>query len=617
MREFTFGLVSFLGQYGVPFFAALVLSLLCTPVVRRLAVKYKFVSFPKQDRWRKRVVASLGGIAIFTAFIIPYLVFGSHDLLSVGFAFAAFGIFLLGLIDDIVHIKPDTKLIGQIITACVVIMFGASFKITPFPMVNFALTIFWVVAIINAFNLLDNMDGLCAGVASIAALILCAHSIMTSDANTTVLSLILLGSTLGFLRYNFNPAKIFMGDSGSMFLGYVLAWGTLMGAAKEKASLLVTMAIPVLLLIVPIFDTAFVTLARFFNNRPISQGGKDHTSHRLVALGLSERKAVLLLYVISAICGLGVLLYNRILFTHLVILYAVFFIGLFIFGIFLSSEVKVYTGQELNKLKNGKKLNGKVIFSGVIYNKRRIIEVILDFIIITISYITAYVLRFEGILFNLNLNLIAQSLPIVLVTKFVVFYSFGLYRGVWRYVGIYDLIAILKATLVGSMLSVFALFFLFRTAYYSRTVFIIDWFITFLSVSGVRILFRLYKEFFANIRLGGKRVLIFGAGDAGELALREIRQNRALGYKPIGFIDDDEDKLDRVIHGLKVFGTGRALEKLIYKYKIDELLVAVPGSQKRRLSEIYEVCDRLNVPHREVSKIIEIKREVNPEREGT
>ena len=609
MKIFLTAIINFAIEYGLPFISALCLSLIFTPLVRRLAVRYKFVSFPKQDRWRKRVVALLGGVAIFGAFLIPYFVFGVRDLKFIGFIFGALGIFWLGLIDDIVNIKPDTKLIGQIIIACIVVMFGISFNISKTPLVNIPLTIFWIVAIVNAFNLLDNMDGLCAGIAAISSLILCAYSIINDNTQLIILSLITLGSTLGFLRYNFNPAKIFMGDSGSMFLGYVLSVAALIGSDKEKSGLLIIMAIPVLVLAVPIFDTIFVTLARTLNNRPISQGGKDHTSHRLVTLGLSEKNAVLLLYGISAICGLVALLNSRTHFVYILILLAALFIGLFVFGIFLGTEVKVYSPEEVDSSKNRRKLNGKIIFNGFIYNKRRIVEVILDFILVSASYISAFWLRFEGPLFDLNIAVILQSLPLVVIIKLTTFYSFGLYRGVWRYVGLYDLVSIFKAAFTSSILVIIALVFIFPTKSYSRTIFIIDWLITFMSISGVRILFRLYKEFFANIRITGKRVLIFGAGDAGELVLREIRQNNQLGYKAIGFIDDDKDKLERVIHGVKVLGTVADLEKLIYKYKIDELILAIPNLNKKKTSDIYGICNKANIPFREVSKMIEIKLE--------
>lgn len=584
------------------------LSLLFTPIVRRLAIRYKFVSFPKQDRWRKRLVASLGGSAIAASFFISYLIFIKHDLISMGFAFGALGVFWLGFVDDIINIKPDTKLIGQIVIACIVIMFGIQFNLTSSPLINVPLTILWVVGIINAFNLLDNMDGLCAGIAVIAAFMMCIHSIFNNNIQLAVFFIIIIGATLGFLKYNFNPAKIFMGDCGSMFLGYTLAAGALMGKVTERSELLLTMAIPVLILTVPIFDTIFVTLTRTLNNRPISQGGKDHTSHRLVLLGLSEKKAVLLLYLISGICGAGAVLYDKLNFIHMSVFVAIIVVGLFIFGVFLSSEVKVYLDEDTNGGKDRKRPNGKIFLNGFIYNKRRIMEVILDFILISVSYILAFILRFEGVLFGLNMPLIIESLPIVVIIKLLMFYSFGLYRGVWRYIGLYDVIAIFKATSISSILSVVALVFFFRFRYYSRTVFVIDWILTFIAVSGVRMLFRLYKEFFANLKVAGRRILIFGAGDLGEMALREIRQNRALPYKAIGFIDDDPDKIDRIIHGIKVLGKGNDLEKLIYRYKIDEILIAIPISAKKRYRETQDTCTRTGISCKEVSKIIQIEK---------
>lgn len=594
---------------GSSFLLSLALSLICTPLVRRLALKYKFVSFPKQDRWRSRVVATLGGIAIFVSTVIACAIFARRDLRFAGYLFGALGIFWLGLVDDIVTIKPDTKLIGQIIVACIVIMFGIRFNVTANALINIPLTVFWIVGIINAFNLLDNMDGLCAGIASISAMMLAVHSAINDNGQVIVLSLALIGSTLGFLRYNFNPAKIFMGDCGSMFLGYTLAVSALMGSPKEKSSLFMTILLPAMVLIVPIFDTTFVALNRMFHSKPVSQGGRDHTSHRLVSLGLSERNAVLFLYLVSFACGLGGLLYNRLNFLHLSILSAILLTGLVMLGIFLGTEVKVYNEADLKETKIKKQLNGKIVFNGFIYNKKRIVEVILDFILIAISYISAFILRFEGVLFGINIQLILESLPVVLIIKILTFYYFGLYRGVWRYVGLYDLIAIFKATLLSSVFSIVVLVFFFRFKYFSRTVFVIDWLLTLVSISGARLIFRLYMEFFANLRFGGKRVLIFGAGDRGELALREIRHNASLGYKAIGFVDDDKEKLNRLIHGVKVLGSTADLEKLIRVCKIDEVLVAIPVSDKKKCSEIYGICTGANIAFRQVSKIIQSKKE--------
>ncbi|MEI8175732.1 MAG: hypothetical protein WCG78_02570 [Candidatus Omnitrophota bacterium] len=591
-------------RYLIPFLVSLGLTLALTPLVRRFAVKYKFVAYPKQDRWRMRVVATLGGVAIFVSFLVSYILFGRLTFASLGFLFGVFGIFWIGLIDDLVHIKPDTKLIGQIIIACVTIMFGLRFNITASPLINIPLTIIWIVAIINAFNLLDNMDGLSAGVAAISSLILFVHALISHNAQLAVLSVALLGATLGFLRYNFNPAKIFMGDCGSMFLGYILATAALSDTGSAKSGLLITMAVPALVLAVPIFDTVFVTLMRTLHHRPISQGGKDHTSHRLVTLGFSERSAVLFLYLVSALCGAAALLYPRIPFAYSFVLTAALSIGLFIFGVFLGTEVKVYSTDEADDPVNKKRLAGQFLIDGFVYNKRRIVEVFIDAAIVASAYILAFVLRFGAAAFGVNMPLILESLPLMLTIKLVAFYGFGLYRGVWRYIGLYDVIAIAKATLVGSAAAVIALLYLFRFGNYSRTVFVIDGLLTFMAICGVRVLFRLYREFFANIGSSGRRVLIFGAGDAGELVLRELRQNRALAYKPVGFVDDDEQKVDRVIHGVRVLGRTRDIERLVEKFRIEEILITIPLARSRKGCDVRGVCDRLNISYSEVSKII-------------
>lgn len=591
-------------NYILAFFISFIITFIATPIVRAFSIRNRIVSYPKKDRWRKRVVATLGGVSIFTSTTIVFLLFSKFDISFLGFLIGGMLIFCLGLTDDIIHIKPDTKLIGQIIVACFVIMFGVAFNITSNPLINLLFTILWIVGIINSFNLLDNMDGLCVGITAISSAMLAIHSLMNANTQLLLFSIAILGACLGFLRFNFTPAKIFMGDCGSMFLGYNLAMIALFGAAKEKSGLLMTLALPSMFLAVPIFDTLLVTLSRTMNNRPISKGGRDHISHRLVALGMSEKTAVIFLYIVSGICGLLAVTYEKMNIIINAIIITILAVSLLVFGIFLGSEVQVYSESELERLRRYKRLNGKVILNGFVYNKKRILEVILDFILITISYVASYLLRYEGMLSDTTISLILQSLPILLILKFFMFYFFGLYRGVWCYIGLYDLVAIFKATTASTVLSIVVILFLFRFKDYSRTVFIIDWFITFVFISGVRILFRIYKEFFANIRLTGKRILIFGAGDAGELALREIRQNRALGYKPVGFVDDDESKQNRVIHGIKVLGRGDELEKLIYKYKVDEVLIAIPSSKTSRLKDIQHICSKVNIPFGEISKII-------------
>jgi UDP-GlcNAc:undecaprenyl-phosphate GlcNAc-1-phosphate transferase len=267
------------------------------------------VAKPKTDRWHKKPTAMLGGVAIWLSVMITYLAFLPHTPYSLRIMIASTFLFVVGLVDDLLHIKPYQKLVGQIMGSAYIVYYGMTLPWTSSSSVNIALTIFWLIGITNAINLLDNMDGLAAGIGIIASGFLALSFINTGQITEALTLLAFAGALLGFLIYNSNPASIFMGDCGSMFIGLFLASAALVNVSGGRSrSLLPVLAVPILVLFIPIFDTTFVTILRKLSGRSASQGGRDHTSHRLVALGLSERRAVWMLYGFAALSGLlGVL----------------------------------------------------------------------------------------------------------------------------------------------------------------------------------------------------------------------------------------------------------------------------------------------------------------------
>ena len=275
--------------------AALVAAVL-TYAVRELAHKIGFVAKPKADRWHKRPTAMMGGAAIFLATALMYTAFVPKTKESlILFAGSTF-LFIVGLVDDILHIKPYQKLAGQLIGATFVVGMGLKLPITGYELVDIWITVFWIIGITNAVNLLDNMDGLAAGIAAIASISLSFSFAANGQTAELALIAVFIGSLLGFLVFNFNPASIFMGDCGSMFVGFLLSTSVLLNQTGGRSRGLVPiLAVPVLILFVPIFDTTFVTVLRKLWGKKASEGGRDHTSHRLVALGLSERNAVMML----------------------------------------------------------------------------------------------------------------------------------------------------------------------------------------------------------------------------------------------------------------------------------------------------------------------------------
>jgi UDP-GlcNAc:undecaprenyl-phosphate GlcNAc-1-phosphate transferase len=293
--------------------ASLIASLVLTPIVIALARRIGAVARPKSDRWHSRPTAMLGGVAIALSVAGTLLAFVPLTRDNVVVIAASSALFLVGLIDDFLHVRPYQKLIAQLIAAGAVIWFGLVLPWTNWPALNVAITLFWLVGITNAVNMLDNMDGLAAGVSAIAAAFLGLNFIANHQPAEAVMLAAFAGAVIGFLVYNHHPASIFMGDCGSMFLGFFLASIALVsgtGGGRSR-SVVAVLAVPVLVLVVPIFDTTFVTLMRKLAGRAASQGGRDHTSHRLVALGLSEKWAVWMLYAFAAAAGALAMLVRR------------------------------------------------------------------------------------------------------------------------------------------------------------------------------------------------------------------------------------------------------------------------------------------------------------------
>lgn len=293
-------------EVWLPALLALLATAALTPLVTWLARRVGMVSAPSKDRWHSRPTALLGGVGMFVAVLAVLLL-----AVDVPPAFrrailpAAALLFVMGLIDDIATLKPIQKLAVQIVAAAIVIQAGLLLPWTSSPAVNALITMFWLVGITNAVNMLDNMDGLAAGVAAIASVFLAIHCFSRGRIAEGATITVLAASLCGFLLYNSQPASIFMGDCGSMFIGFFLGCAALLATAGGAAQgPLPVIAVPVLTLLIPIFDTTFVTLMRKLAGRSASQGGRDHTSHRLVALGLSERRAVWVLYALATLSGL-------------------------------------------------------------------------------------------------------------------------------------------------------------------------------------------------------------------------------------------------------------------------------------------------------------------------
>lgn len=293
---------------------ALVISLVAVPFVAKLAVKIGAVDKPNARKVHTKLMPRMGGLAIYLSFFI--VLFLSHNITQQHIGLFAGGtvLILVGIIDDMKDIPAKVKLLGQIAAACIVVASGVRVEFMTnfilggmFPLYIFSVpfTVVWIVAIINAVNLIDGLDGLAAGTSIIAAVTMAISGYATGQTEMASMALILIGATLGFLKYNFHPAKIFMGDTGSMFLGYNLAVLAVMGFTKSFT--LLSLVTPILVLAIPILDTLFAIIRRKMNNKPIFKPDKNHLHHCLLNYGFSHRDTVLVIYAVSAVlalCGL-------------------------------------------------------------------------------------------------------------------------------------------------------------------------------------------------------------------------------------------------------------------------------------------------------------------------
>ena len=305
-----------LGTILLALVLALVVSFLSTPIVKSFAYKLGAIDVPKDARrMHKTPIPRMGGLAIFFGFIISFLIFGEIDHQMKGILLGAVIIVVMGIIDDITPLKARLKFCVQIIAALIPVLNGVQITCISNPNIfsdnpywNFGwlaipITVLWIVGLTNAVNLIDGLDGLAIGVSTISALTMLAIAILVAEPHVAIIMAALVGGCIGFMPYNMNPAKIFMGDTGSTFLGYILACTTILGLFKFYA--VISFVVPFLILGLPIFDTLFAIIRRISHGQNPMAPDRGHVHHRLIDMGLNQKQAVAVLYVISGILGLS------------------------------------------------------------------------------------------------------------------------------------------------------------------------------------------------------------------------------------------------------------------------------------------------------------------------
>ena len=575
--------------------AALVLWTLLRPAFGRRALGERLVAVPTGERWHERSTPSFGGVGIYCGFaagILLAIAVGAVDASSelLGVLAGATLLFAAGLADDLWTLSPVAKLGTQFGAAAIVLASGLSVEIVGNDVLAVALALVWLVGITNAFNLLDNMDGLAATLAAIA----CAYyalDAVTEHPNRVALVLALaLGlACAGFLPFNLRPgraAAVFMGDSGSQVLGFTLAALALSSSWKVAGTTVTTVLLPLLVLAVPILDTTLVTIVRLLERRPVTRGGRDHSSHRLVYHGLSERRAVALLAAVATAVGATGVAYNILDEPRVTI-----------FGVLVTFVLLVQFASVLSDLeersRRGEAESGLPVRA--LMQPRRLVEVLADFTAILASFSLAYLLLVDGLGTAYQQEIYLAALPILLGARYVAFVAFVVYRRIWRFAGARDLSSLAAATFLSAPIALGLLVATRPLEEFPWQIFVVDALLCFVLVAASRLALRALPELRDRT---GKRVLIVGAGRSGRSLARELQETA--GERVIGFLDDNLLLRRRRIQGVIVIGNLDDATRFVPG--VDEVLVTIPDAPVERLQPVLDACTGAGVSCRFVRR---------------
>ena len=578
--------------YPALFIFAFSLSLAFSPFMRRFAFAIGAVDLPGERKIHSVPIPRIGGLVIASSITLTLFAawtFGNimPSVFVVGLTswwpllIGATIVFLGGICDDIRPLPAWGKFLVQAIAAAIAIALGARIDHVSFlgsDSMNLAamaipLTFLWIVGITNAFNLIDGLDGLAVGLGSIAAGTCAILFFLRGDAQDALLLVIVLGALLGFLPHNFNPARMYLGDSGSMLIGYVLAVTAIIGT--QKAATAVAVFVPFLVLGLPIIDTLFSMVRRFSGHnkkyethwfhgiRRMFEADQAHFHHRLMALGLSHRNAVLTLYTVAiglSICAL------------LSVIAEYRNAGIVILTVILATAIGIgkLEYREVALLPIGRLLRW---YDHLAFHRKFFLG-FLDLFLIVCAFLAAFGLKFYDAEVDDHLvHWYLNAFPHVLITQFLCLYVFGLYRGVWRALGIGDLVKVALAVWIAAAAS-YSLVVIRQPPGGTLSFFVIDCLLLGLFTAGMRSVYRILDYSNQHGVDHGGATIIYGAGRGGQLVFRELMQNAALGLRPIGYIDDDPKLLHRTIGGLPVLGNSHNLSAILDNHLVTTILIS-------------------------------------------
>jgi UDP-GlcNAc:undecaprenyl-phosphate GlcNAc-1-phosphate transferase len=563
---------------------AAVISFAVAGMVRQVALSRGVVVAPRPDRWHRQPTPTYGGVGVVAGLFAGATLAGGLEATAWPVLSAALALFVIGWFDDLMPMSALAKMVSSLAVAAFFVFSLTTVEtITPMAAALTIVAMLWFGGLVNAINLLDNMDGLAAGIAAIAALGLAVAFPQELGPALVAVLIALAGGLVGFLAWNRNPAKMFMGNCGSLAVG-----GTVAAAATfaiARAGTVTAAAAAALILVVPIFDSAFVVLLRRLAGRSTTRGNIDHTSHRLVSAGFTDKSAVSLLYALGAAGSLtGYLVQTQSGLAWPVA--AGFAIGVVMMALWLA-RVPAYAGQDFQKVPFAPLLSDLTF-------RWHAGEVLLDLVLITACYFAAYRIRFQGDRdLPVFLGIFSKTLPMILGCQLAALYVSGLYKRMWSTFGLHDLSTVIRAVGSGVVASVLVVIYVYKDKAgdeFSRSVFVIDGLLLTAAIVATRSSFRVFGGLVARISPHRQRVAIYGAGVRGQMLVREMLANDAWARTPVVFIDDDPSKRSRRLMGVPIRGTAAELETIIGKLRIEEVLISSPAIDGEAEARVRATC---------------------------
>lgn len=572
---------------------AFAMAALSLPLMQRLSLRYGIVAVPYSDSRDREATPLLGGAAIVLAVLVALALAGA---LPGWLLLGSVGLCAVGVVDDCIALQPFRKLLLQVAVVMVVVAAAPDWGLLPWALPAAALAGLWLVATVNAFNLVDGLDGLAGGVGIVAALAVAAIGWLRNDLMVASEGLAIAGALGGFLIYNLHPASIFMGDCGALALGLLLGLAALQAGGLAAAhSRLSRFVVPMLIMLMPLLDTAIVSVSRMATGRAVSRRGLDHSHHRLLVLGLSEQRAVAVCWGVALAAGscavaLAVLphAYVLVLLPFIVLTFAL--VGLFMIDLTFDGNPPGMAYGRLQWL-------ARLILN--FSYKRRVAEATLDLMLVTAAYFGAFLMRLDFKIDDRRMTALLHSVPWVLLATYAAFMIVGIYRGMWRYASFSDVLRFANGAVLAGIFVV--LLALWTPLSLSGSVAVLFVILLFNLLVASRLSFRALRRALAVLALPHERILIVGAGEIAEAAARFVSFGRGQTARLIGFVDDDSFKLGKFVHGYRVLGRCDQLEAIFAAHQFNQILIAVEQLPPERLALLWAFANRHRVAVRRFS----------------